>query len=356
MLSLAAYVHDLDPFLVEFPSGFPIDGVRWYGLSYLLGFGIAFLLLKRVTAAGISTLKPTHVIDLVVTMAVAIVIGGRLGYVLFYRPSLLLSFADSLPFWSVLAINEGGMASHGGMLGTVGGAAFYAYRHGHRISHLLDLAAFGAPIGLFFGRIANFINGELIGRACGPDFPLAVKFPQDLYDLPPDAAQPLYAVAAHLPGSFNLSSATQGQLAHAIVEQVQQGNPVITQMVEPLLVARHPSQLYAALTEGLIVFAVLALWWVRPRKPWTLGALFLITYGLMRIVNEFFRMPDKHLLESEFAAIGLTRGQLLSGVMVLAGGVILAWALTRKDELMGSWRRVDAAQSAPDSTVAGATP
>jgi len=340
MHSLAAYIHDLDPFLIEFPAGFPIDGVRWYGLSYVVGFFIGFLLIKRVTRVGISTLKPVHVADYVVTMAIAIVVGGRLGYVIFYRPELLITFTSELPFWSVLAVNEGGMASHGGMIGTIGGAWFYAWRNGHRLSHLLDLAAFGAPIGLFFGRIANFINAELIGRASPPSFPLAVKFPQDLYGLPPEETWKLLEIAENLPGTVNLQTATQARLVSAVIDQVQKGNPVITRLVDPLLVARHPSQLYAAVTEGLVVFAVLAWWWARPRKPVTLGAWFLIAYGLMRIFNEFFRMPDEHLMDSEFALIGLTRGQLLSSVMVLAGGALLAWSLKRDAPLMGSWRKV----------------
>src|SRR5690606_13364210 len=121
---------------------------------------LGYLIIRRVTRAGISSLDPVEVWDLVLTAAIGIVLGGRIGYVLLYQPSLLTSFSDSLPWWDALAINKGGMASHGGMIGLIVATWLYARRHRHRWRHVIDLTAFGAPIGLFFGRMANFINGE----------------------------------------------------------------------------------------------------------------------------------------------------------------------------------------------------
>ena len=190
MLLLAdPWLHNLDPFAIDLTGTFVGDlmggGIRWYGLSYLAGFVIGYLLIRRVLTVGVSPLKPTQAMDLVVTIAICVVLGGRLGYVVFYQPSLFVEFTGDVPFWGVFMINKGGMASHGGILGGIGGCLFFAWRKNcstpkHKFAHLLDLMAFGAPLGILCGRIANFINGELIGRACERDFPLAVQFPQEI--------------------------------------------------------------------------------------------------------------------------------------------------------------------------------
>ena len=182
MPQLAAWLHNLDPYLIDLHlwEGGPI---RWYGLAYLVGFVLGYLLIRRVVKVGICSLNPAGVADLVVVLAVGVVIGGRLGYVLFYQPQLLWSFYGQLPFWGVLAMNQGGMASHGGIIGTILACLWYARRHGHSKLFVLDLLAFGAPLGLFLGRLTNFINGELIGR--GPtEVPWAVKFPQEINQSP----------------------------------------------------------------------------------------------------------------------------------------------------------------------------
>ena len=115
---LATYVHDIDPFVFRFPgwlSWLPAEGVRWYGLSYLVGFVIAGVLMRRITAVGRTTVKPFNVADMIVAMAIGVVLGGRLGYVIFYDPTLLTRTFDSFPYWDVFAFNQGGMASHGGI-------------------------------------------------------------------------------------------------------------------------------------------------------------------------------------------------------------------------------------------------
>jgi len=339
MLSFAVYIHDLDPFLIQFPEGWPLGGIRWYGLSYLVGFFIAFLLLKRITRVGVSTLKPQLVSEFVVTMAIGIVIGGRLGYCVFYRPELLISFTGSMPWWGVLSVSEGGMASHGGILGAIATSWWYAWRHQHAWGHLMDLSAFGAPLGLLFGRIANFINGELVGRPCSESFPLAVKFPTDLYDLPEMKDAALVRIAQALPPEISLNGLTRNEVIAVIIDQVRAGNQTITEQVAPLLVARHPSQLYAAFSEGFVVMVALLVWWRLPRKPWTTASLFVMVYAVMRIANEFFRMPDAHLVNSEFALIGATRGQLLSLAILALGLTIFIWAQRRKVEPLGGWMR-----------------
>ena len=321
---LAAWLHDLDPFAIRFTGDF---GIRWYGLSYLLGFALGYLLVRRVVTVGISTLKPQHVADLIVTLAIGIVVGGRLGYCVFYRPELLITFYDYLPWWGVLAINEGGMASHGGMIGGIIAAFIFARRHHHDLPHLLDLFAFGTPLGLFFGRLANFWNGELLGRPAR-DLPWAVKFPQELWDRPEAA--------------YHAMSATGLDSVSTIIEAVQRGDDRVRAVVEPILIPRHPSQLYAAVMEGLVVFAVLLWVWRVPRKPGVVASSFSIAYGVMRIVDEFFRRPDVHLMDAEFAVLGITRGQWLSVLLVCVGLWGIWWSRRRDTTPMGGWRRIPA--------------
>lgn len=321
---LAAWLHNIDPYAIKLWEGGPI---RWYGLSYLVGFVIAYGLVRRVLRVGAqpheAPLSPARAADFIVGVAIGIVVGGRLGYVLFYQPSLFVEFTDALPYWSALAIHKGGMASHGGMIGGVVACLYFARRHRQPVMFLFDLFAFGAPLGLFFGRIANFINGELYGRACDPDFPLAVKFPQELYELPPEQV------------------AILGMPPDRAVQAVQAGNPRVIEMLGnlDLLTPRHPSQLYAAVLEGLIVFAVLAWFYRKPVKPGVIGAAFAMTYAVMRIINEFFRMPDEHLRHAEFAAWGITRGQWLSVLLLMLGAVVLTVALRRGTRPTGGWGR-----------------
>ncbi len=144
LLPLAAWVHNLDPFAIRFTSDI---GIRWYGLSYLLGFAIGYLLIRRVVAVGRTPLTREQIGDLVVTLAIGLVVGGRLGYAVFYQRSLLTDFSADFPWWGLLAINQGGMASHGGMIGGMAACFWFAYRRGIPAMHLLDILAFGVPLG-----------------------------------------------------------------------------------------------------------------------------------------------------------------------------------------------------------------
>lgn len=321
MIPLAVYLHDIDPFAIQFTATF---GIRWYGLSYLVGFVIAFFLVRRIARCGRSTLKPQDAADLIFYYAMGVMIGGRVGYATFYQPQLW-GFDSSFPFWRMLMFHQGGMASHGGIIGLIVAGWLYARRQHHSFAHILDLGAFAAPLGLFFGRIANFVNGELYGR--GPtDAAWAVKFPQEIAHWKVEQLRQLDPVLKLLP---------QAERYDQLITAIQAGNAQVAAAMAPLLTARHPSQIYQALLEGALLFVILAVAWARPRRPMVIGALFCMTYAVLRIIGEQFRQPDAHI---GFEWLGMTRGQWLS-VLVLAGGAILLWVFGRKPvQPIGGWR------------------
>jgi len=380
MATLAAWLHNIDPFAIKFPDGFILDGIRWYGLAYLSTFAIGFLLVRKIAKTGRTTLAPVETMDFVITVAIGVILGGRLGYVFFYKPQLLIEFFGNFPYWGVFQLNKGGMSSHGGMIGVGVAVWWYAWRSKrkiaaaatltptppanapkpapHRWLHLFDFASFTATVGFFFGRLANFINAELLGRPCDPNFAWAVKFPQELHDLstkwlgsgnPDDmlaltgaaenvgvaAAQWTQAIASN---DINFVDHTIAKIIAAIQEGGQSGS-LIGDLVAPLLTAHHPSQLYAAFTEGVVVFVVLFILWLKPRKPGIITATFGALYGLMRILNEFYRTPDSHIANQEFAALHLTRGQLLSFVLTLGSLALLYWCAKRNVPKMGGLLR-----------------
>jgi phosphatidylglycerol:prolipoprotein diacylglycerol transferase len=333
-------VHDLSPFLWQIKGDF---GIRWYGLSYMLGFIVAYLLARWIIQKQRMGLTIDQLGDFATYCAIGTLVGGRLGYCLFYAPELFLQFKSSLPFWGVLAVNEGGMASHGGIIGLVLTAIIYSKRTGIPPLYLCDLICFGGTIGVGFGRIANFINGELIGRPASPGFPLAVKFPQDMYQWPATDTERLSQIAdvvAMVPGSeqyqqisrekwlelvsqYKVDPGAKAQVHYwiqATIDAIQHGQQQIKSAIEPFLIARHPSQLYAAMSEGFLIFIILFLMWRNPRKPGVIGSWFLILYSIGRVTNEMFRMPDAHI---GFQLFGLTRGQWLSIAMLISGFVCL---------------------------------
>lgn len=165
-------VHDLNPFLWQISGNF---GLRWYGLSYMMGFICAFFIIGWLAKRQRAGLQPNMVGDFITYTAIGTLVGGRLGYCLFYAPDLFLKFKGDFPFWGVLAVNEGGMASHGGMIGIAIACILFSRKYAINMLYLFDLVTVGGPIGVFFGRIANFINGELVGRPSDPDFPLTVS-------------------------------------------------------------------------------------------------------------------------------------------------------------------------------------
>jgi phosphatidylglycerol:prolipoprotein diacylglycerol transferase len=329
MLTLAAWLHDIDPYAI-----WPI---RWYGLSYLAGFLIGYALIRRVAQRGRSPLTVQQAGDLVVTLAISVVIGGRLGYVLFYKPSLLWTVTADLPFWGVLAINDGGMASHGGMLGGVVGCLLFARWHHIPKFFIGDLLAFGAPFGLALGRVANFINGELIGRVCAAEFPLAVKFPTAMRFWPIEKVDRLMN-AYREQGHALLTDRPRAFIEQAIT-RIQNGDAQMAALVRPMLEPRHPSQLYAALGEGVIVGLVLLWFYRKPRKPGLVGFLFVVVYAVARIIDELWRKPDAHIGFDWFLGLAITRGQWLSIAMLIAGLVGLLVMARREAEPLGGWMR-----------------
>jgi len=237
--------------------------IHWYGLTYVVGFIAAWWLARLRAKAPGSTWRPIDVDDLIFFAAIGVIAGGRLGWVLFYGFDAFLENPLSL-----FRIWEGGMSFHGGLIGVMSAIALFAYRRGRNIADVFDFTAPLPAIGLFSGRIGNFINGELWGKPT---------------DLP------------------------WGMLVNGEV--------------------RHPSQLYEAALEGLVLFAIV--WWFtsKPRARLAPSGLFLASYALFRILVEFVRLPDEQL---DYLAFGwLTMGQLLSLPMLAAGLAMLAWAWKR---------------------------
>lgn len=236
--------------------------IRWYALAYVGGLIGAWWMARRVAAAkeywgSVSPMTPEHIDDLIVWAALGVVLGGRLGYVLFYNPAYYAAHpAEILVLW------RGGMSFHGGFLGTILALLLFARSRGIPMLSMLDAAAIVTPIGLFLGRIANFINSELWGRVT--DVPWAFVFPN--------------------------------------------GGPL----------PRHASQLYEGVLEGVVLFSILVVMWRKGalKYPGMIGGMFVGGYGIARIVSEFFREPDAHI---GFLTGGLTMGMLLSIPMLAVG-------------------------------------
>lgn len=342
-------VHDFDPFALRISGDF---GVRWYGLSYMMGFICAYLLIKWLAKKQKSGLTPQMVGDFITYVALGTLIGGRLGYVFFYSPDLILKFKSTIPFWGVLAVNEGGMASHGGMIGIVLACMLYARKYSVNAPYLFDLVAVSGPVGVFFGRIANFINGELVGRPCDPSFPLAVKFPQDILSWPTQEATKLTELTSvvekvgvareqwlEVIGKYRFDMGARDQLYSImtkVIESIQDGNTAAKEAIAPLLTPRYPSQLFAAVGEGLFVFFVLFFLWRKPRKPGFIASCFVLLYAIVRVIDENYRMPDAHI---GFQWLGLTRGQWLSIAMFATGLVMMVfWSRASSLKIPG-WGR-----------------
>jgi len=253
------YYHDLNP--VAFQLG-PLK-VHWYGLMYLVAFSIGWWLGRVRAAKPGSGWKPEQMGDLLFYYALGAVLGGRLGYTLFYN---LPAFLDN-PLL-ILQVWKGGMSFHGGLLGVLAGVWLFGRKYQKRFWDIADFIAPLVPLGLGVGRIGNFINGELWG--------------------------------APTQGGWGVVFPTGGS------------------------VPRHPSQLYEALLEGLVLFIILWLFTAKPRPTMAASGVFAMGYGLFRFIVEFVRQPDQHI---GYLAFGwLTMGQLLSIPMILIGAILFGWA------------------------------
>ena len=238
--------------------------VHWYGLTYLAGLAFAWWLARRRCSRPDVPLERGQVDDLIFYGALGVVLGGRLGYVLFYG----LGRVGEDPAW-LLRVWEGGMSFHGGLLGVIIATWLYARRSGLAVGPLLDLVAVLAPLGLALGRLGNFIGQELWGRPT--DVPWAMVFPRD-----------------------------------------------------PLQLPRHPSQLYQFALEGMLLFVILLVFSRRPRPTWAVAGVFAVGYGVLRFFAEFFREPVAHLGIQAFG--WMTRGQILCVPMVAVGLYMLWYA------------------------------
>jgi len=268
----AYYLHNLDPFIFHIYDNV---GPRWYGMAYVLAFVFAWLLLRVLSRRGYLDLPEAVLGDFVTWVAFfGVMVGGRIGYVLFYKPEML---RDPL---SILRVWEGGMSSHGGIIGVVVFTLIYSHRHKLPWTNPGDNLCVVAPIGLFLGRCANFINGELYGRVT--NVPWAMQFPKELLDAG-NVGEADRALAACRQIDPSIRS------VDAIIESVRT-NPKIADALRGILTPRHPSQLYEAALEGVVLFAIL--WIVRTRFRTPNGfitGLFLIVYSILRIIVENFR-------------------------------------------------------------------
>ncbi len=270
----STWVHNLSPFLWKFPESWGDwgpGGIRWYGLSYLAGFVAAYYLLYLAYIKKRSPYDKEHILNLMTFQILGVLLGGRIGFALLYRTEEL--FQDPLMLFYVW---QGGMASHGGFIGVILVTFWYARKSHQSFWPVADLIATIVPPGLLFGRVANFINGELWGKAT--TVPWGVLFPKA-----PDFAQGI---------------------------------------------ARHPSQLYAAFLEGFLVFVFIQFrFWksnVCQNSPGRLGGEFLIAYAIARILGEFFREPDASLI------MGISRGQFYSIFLLLGGFFVIFIAEKRR--------------------------
>jgi len=299
---LAYYIHDLSPFLIQI-GGF---GLRWYGLAYLAGFIVGILFYKHLAKRGYSDLRPDQVTDFITMSALfGVLLGGRLGYMLFYDGDRF--FHDPLIFFRVW---EGGMASHGGILGLTFYTIWYARRHRLSFRNLADNLVVVGPVGVFFGRCANFINGELYGRVT--DVFWAVQFPKEILVYPPDHLERLLSKTVAVDPSLGSPE--------AVIAGVTASQP-LRELLTVEIAPRYPSQLVEAGLEGLFLFALL--WMLRTRVRLANGVLtgvFFIAYAVVRFLGECFREPDAPLTGM------LTRGQFLSLFMILIGIFFLLWA------------------------------
>lgn len=259
--------------MIQYPQIDPIAlhlgplAVRWYGLMYLLGISLGWWLLHRRCRDKDYGFSKEEVSDLIFYAALGVVIGGRLGYILFYDTALIWQ----APL-NILKVWQGGMSFHGGLLGVLAACSLFCRKYHKPFMAVMDFIAPVVPIGLAFGRLGNFINGELWGRVT--NVPWGMVFPT--------------------------------------------GGPFV----------RHPSQLYEFLLEGVALFCLL--WWYSSRNPprMAVSALFLLGYGVARIFCEFFRMPDVQL--GFIAFHWLTMGQILTFPMIILGVILWIYAHKKK--------------------------
>ena len=305
----AYYMHRLDPVILKLTDAIQL---RWYGLAYVAGFIAGYYLLRWWARRGIGELKEAQVADFLTYSALfGVLLGGRLGYMLLYDRERFLS--NPLTFFHV---SGGGMASHGGIAGLLLFTLYWARTRKQSWTGLGDNLVVAAPLGLFFGRIANFINGELYGRPAEVSW--AMKFPEEATTWRPGDGR-YDALQGLLTGRVPADASEHDTILH-----LARSDDAFARQLGDLLTPRHPSQLYAAALEGVLLFALL--FFVRekwPRAPHgLLTALFFIFYAIFRIADENFREPAAYIM-------GLTEGQFYSVFMIFVGLAFLVFALRK---------------------------
>jgi phosphatidylglycerol---prolipoprotein diacylglyceryl transferase len=333
---LAYYIQTLNPFIWQWGnSGF---GIRWYGMSYLLGFVFAYLLLRKFVRDGRLRLPPQKLVDFVLFAAIfGVLLGGRLGSALFYDPRMLIDFSPPFPYWGLLKLQSGGMSAHGGILGVLIAIWIFARRNKLRFLNLVDCAAMVAPIGLAFGRIANFINGELYGHIWHGA--MAVQFPTEL-TMPPESPQEptvtpdqfhqlVQTIAYNDPTVASNPSVLQAVLANPaaeIVNLARQGDAFVIAQLRDILPPRIPSQLIEASLEGLLLFVICYLIGRKWKKDGIATGAFATFYPIMRIIGEQFRVGDHPRL---IFGYWISRGVLYSIPLLFLGLIFWIWAICR---------------------------
>ena len=297
---------------IVFPGWNPVAvrlgplAIRWYGIGYLVGFIVASLLLDKMVKDGFLPLTKAAVSDLIGWLVAGVLLGGRLGYALFYDPRMLTHPVELVKLW------EGGLSFHGGLAGVFVASVLFARRRQVSWGRLADGLALAAPPGIFVVRLANFINGELFGRVAPAWLPWGMRFPTD------PAAQALSPELARA-GPLNWHDAYAALRASGAWAALA-----------PQVPLRHPSQLYEAVLEGLVICVVL--WWIYLRRharlgPGKLGALFLLLYAAARFLIEYTRQPDAQFVNPSHplgTVLGpLSMGQLLSLMLVVFGVILL---------------------------------
>ncbi len=303
-MPLAYYLHDLSPFVFKITDKI---AVHWYGLAYVTGFYLTYRVMLFLASRGLSEIKPKEVADFITLVALfGVVVGGRLGYMLLYDFDHFIHEP-----WTFFLLNQGGMASHGGIAGVALFCLWYSWRHKISWVGIGDTLVCGAPLGIFLGRLANFINGELFGRVT--TVPWAMKFPTELLheDFYRQGGQP-----GLIPEGL--------QHSPDIIAYFEQHRGGIAEL-EAVLHPRHPSQLYEALGEGLLLSA--ALTFIRLRFPrlrqGIITGLFFILYAIARISLECVRQPDS----GSEPILGMTKGQFFSTFMVVVGVLFIIYGI-----------------------------
>jgi phosphatidylglycerol:prolipoprotein diacylglycerol transferase len=334
-----------DPVLIDIP-GLPID-IRWYGLMYVVGFVIAQWILIRLARAGFLPVKPEHAPDLIFYCVFGVMLGGRLGYALFYDPDHQLI----LP-WNFVQVWKGGLAFHGGLAGVVVAAWLFARRHKITWGRVADSLSLAVTPGIFAVRCANFINGELYGRVTTKGVGWAMQFPTDpkaerLLGLSPDwemrdrelciqvafGKRTLAEVQPLLSAKIHDKPVDWPSLVprHGCWEQIKMKADAAGELLVPY---RHPSQLYEGLGEGIVLgLVLLAIYLLTRRRPWRHGryaATFLLGYAVVRWSLENVRQPDAQFGPTGTVFLGMTMGQTLSLGMVLGALLILFWPQRRE--------------------------